>query len=130
MVRSTSGLRRGFTLIELLVVISIIGILVGLLLPAVQAAREAARKVNCDNNEKQLSLAMLNFESQKRYFPGYVNQFMVSSGTATGAFAVSWMVPILPYMEHRDIYDQYHPSFSASGGQPHRQRKPDSVRIS
>ena len=65
-------IRRGFTLIELLVVITIIGMLVALLLPAVQAAREAGRRAVCMNNQKQLGVAMLNFESY-RGFPGYVN---------------------------------------------------------
>ena len=61
--------KRGFTLVELLVVIAIIGILVGLLLPAVQAAREAARRMQCSNSIKQLSLAMLNYESAYKRFP-------------------------------------------------------------
>src|SRR4051794_29577998 len=64
-----SAPRRGFTLVELLVVIAIIGVLVALLLPAVQAAREAARKTKCKNNLKQLGLALLNYEGTVQCFP-------------------------------------------------------------
>ena len=93
--------RGGFTLVELLVVITIIGILMGLLLPAVQAAREAARRATCLNNQKQLSLAMLNFESTRRYFPGYINRL----GTDPTRMPVSWVVMLFPYLERKDLYD-------------------------
>lgn len=97
--------RSGFTLVELLVVIAIIGILVGLLLPAVQAAREAARRMQCANNEKQLGLAILNYESANKRFPS----MMCGSGTiVAGAqrFAMSGTYAILPYMEQVSLYDQ------------------------
>jgi prepilin-type N-terminal cleavage/methylation domain-containing protein/prepilin-type processing-associated H-X9-DG protein len=97
----------GFTLVELLVVITIIGVLIGLLLPAVQAAREAARKAQCSNNEHNLGIAMVGYDTAKKAFPGYVNNFPMSTGGGTGTLnvPVSWMVTILPYMEKRDVYD-------------------------
>lgn len=98
-------LSKGFTLVELLVVIAIIGILVGLLLPAVQAAREAARRMQCSNNVKQISLAVLNYESANRKFPAR------QSGTGTlnvggQRMRLSVFVTILPYIEQQALYDR------------------------
>jgi prepilin-type processing-associated H-X9-DG protein len=91
----------------LLVVITIIGVLIGLLLPAVQAAREAARKAQCANNEHNLALAMVNFETGRKCFPGYVNKMKLplQSGKGTQDIPVSWIVPLLPHMEQRQVYD-------------------------
>jgi prepilin-type N-terminal cleavage/methylation domain-containing protein/prepilin-type processing-associated H-X9-DG protein len=83
--------RLGFTLVELLVVIAIIGVLVALLLPAVQTAREAARRSQCQNNLKQTSLAVLNYEDVYRVLPGGMGRFGCCWGT--------WQVRLLPYIE-------------------------------
>jgi prepilin-type N-terminal cleavage/methylation domain-containing protein len=91
--------RFGFTLVELLVVIAIIGILVGLLLPAVQAAREAARRMQCQNNLKQLGLAMHNYESANARFIGAVGRFGCCWGT--------WQVGVLPFMEQSSMFNIY-----------------------
>ena len=91
---------RAFTLVELLVVIAIIGILVSLLLPAVQAAREAARAAGCQNNLRNVSLACLNYESSLRTLPpGFISQ-----DTKTEAWG--WSVFILPYLEEQSLYDR------------------------
>ena len=91
---------RGFTLVELLVVIAIIGVLVGLLLPAVQAAREAARRMQCSNSLKQLSLAMHNYESAFKVFPTR------KGGTRTNSYRRSGFTALLPFMEQTAIYQQ------------------------
>ena len=96
--------RCGFTLVELLVVIAIIGILVGLLLPAVQAAREAARRMQCSNNLKQHGLALLNYESTYKRFPiGFTDTAPTNAMLKDGGW--SWMCAILPYIEQNSLYN-------------------------
>ena len=104
--------RTGFTLVELLVVIAIIGVLVALLLPAVQAAREAARRMSCQNNVKQLSLSLHNFHDTMGHFPpGSQEQVYQkptpTNGTATLITGTNWLVHILPYIEQQNLYDKY-----------------------
>lgn len=99
---SRSQVVRGFTLVELLVVIAIIGVLVGLLLPAVQAARESARRSQCTNNLKQIGLGLLNYESTNRNFPP--GQFK-PAGLKENA-ALAWPVWHLSYMEQQPLYDR------------------------
>ena len=96
--------RRGFTLVELLVVIAIIGILVGLLLPAVQAAREAARRMQCGNNLKQMGLAFHNYaDANKRFPPGNI-----TDGPCCGTLSHTvWSVAILPYVEQSALDARY-----------------------
>lgn len=108
MKKSFGEVRRGFTLVELLVVIAIIGILVGLLLPAVQAAREAARRMNCSNNLKQLGLATHNFESAyKRLPPGFLGPKPIGSDQwpPTEEY-VGHLVFLMPFFEQAQIYDR------------------------
>ncbi len=98
--------RIGFTLVELLVVIAIIGILIGMLLPAIQSVREAARRTSCSNRMRQMGLAVLNFESTTGQFP--VNQVGPGRPDGSGGYEsgyYSWLVPVLPYMEQNNVYD-------------------------
>ena len=117
--------RVGFTLVELLVVIAIIGILVGLLLPAVQAAREAARRMQCSNNVKQIALSMHNYESSFKAFPAGNTAFFPrnvgASNGATGANILnngnwhngmlSWSAAVLPYMEGNALFNNLNFNF-------------------
>ncbi len=95
---------RGFTLVELLVVIAIIGILIALLLPAVQAAREAARRISCANNLSQVSLAVQNYEmAHGVYPPGTLNETGPIRNVAEG-YHHNWIVQVLPYMEQQSAF--------------------------
>jgi prepilin-type N-terminal cleavage/methylation domain-containing protein len=117
----------GFTLVELLVVIAIIGVLVALLLPAVQAAREAARRAQCLNRLRQLSIACLNYESSNKEMPPAVvmretfkktaryalyNPVTEAMSLTPGNRGHSWIVEILPYIEQQVLYDRWDRDFS------------------
>lgn len=140
--------RRGFTLIELLVVISIIGILVGLLLPAVNAAREAGRRTQCQNNMRQLGLGLMGFSNARNSFPNaatfgekpaaqtslaptdsILTDVLASNPTipttaANGFWGYSWVVDILPYIDSQDLYNGWNKqtNYLATSGVPSNQQ--------
>lgn len=99
---------KGFTLVELLVVIAIIGILVALLLPAVQAAREAARRTECNNNLKQLALACHNHHDTYKRFPPGCHQDQIPFGTSPSGsgYGGSWLQTILPFVEQQPLFSK------------------------
>jgi len=103
MCESSRAVRRGFTLIELLVVIAIIAVLIALLLPAVQSAREAARRAQCNNNLKQLGLAVHNYITQTNVFPAST----MFGGPLVGSwgYCPSWAVALLPNLEQTPLYN-------------------------
>jgi prepilin-type N-terminal cleavage/methylation domain-containing protein len=122
--RNRSWRRPAFTLVELLVVIAIIGILVGLLLPAVQAAREAARRMQCSNNVKQLALAFHNYHDTFRNFPlnfAFRNRpGLGGGGPAISDTGKSWLQMSLPFIEQTNLYNNIDFRFGLriSGGIP------------
>ncbi|MCS7306462.1 MAG: DUF1559 domain-containing protein [Thermoguttaceae bacterium] len=94
--------RKAFTLVELLVVITIIGMLMALLLPAVQSARESGRRASCQNNQRQLATALLIYVNDQGQFPGYRNRIALPN--ATNYVVGNWVVPLLPSLERADLY--------------------------
>lgn len=99
--------RRGFTLVELLVVIAIIGILIALLLPAVQSAREAARRINCSSNLRNLALAALNHHDAMGHFPVSMGLDAGTDGSEGAGPAAGWMLQVLPQLEQQALYDRF-----------------------
>jgi len=128
---------RGFTLVELLVVIAIIGILVALLLPAVQAAREAARRMSCSNNIKQLGIAFHNYHDTYKKLPApyslnRLDQLGAPLPGPRGDTAHSWGTALLPFMEQQPLYDQFDlrlPFFSPFGPYTYDNQTPSQERV-
>jgi prepilin-type N-terminal cleavage/methylation domain-containing protein len=118
--RSTKGWRRaaGFTLVELLVVIAIIGILIALLLPAVQAAREAARRSQCTNNLKQFGLGLHNYHDVQKSFPPRAVFGAANTGNPMAPYHHTWIEAILPYMEQMPLYNSVNHALPVWGSAP------------
>lgn len=110
-----SRMRRAFTLVELLVVIAIIGIMVGLLLPAVQAAREAARRMQCSNHLKQLTLSIHNYHDVHKATPLHMHRASHDYGGGGNSGNLSWYFGLLPYVEEASVFDNLPSAVTGAG---------------
>src|SRR5688572_7278344 len=111
--------RKGFTLVELLVVIAIIGVLVALLLPAVQAARESARRMSCSNNLKQFGIAIHNYHDTFTLLPMSIGPWSQGASPTPQRNGKGWIVSILPQLEQSALFAEFEPGFNGdmfSGG--------------
>lgn len=124
--RANRSSRDGFTLVELLVVIAIIGVLVALLLPAVQAAREAARRAECSNKLKQIALAMHLYHDSRETFPPGAQTDVAGTG---GNYFSGWTREILPYMENSQLRQLYRPALGAGSVPVSDQNDPDAKQF-
>ena len=102
--RSSTPVRSGFTIVELLIVIAIIGLLISLLLPAVQAAREAARLTTCSNQIRNVALAVIQFHDAHGHYPR--SRFKVPNDVGPDSKAWSWIAQVLPFLEEQALYDE------------------------
>ena len=113
-------IRSGFTLVELLVVIAIIGVLVALLLPAVQAAREAARRIQCANNLRNIALGLLTHHDAHKEFPSPASSpppdYRSMDVFSDARLFYSWAIEVLPNLEQQNLYDRFEIEFSTSSG--------------
>jgi len=108
--------RKAFTLVELLVVIAIIGILIGLLLPAINAAREAGRRATCTNNMRQLAVACISYCDSTGAFPAGMRVPKGQPPNTTFEFGPNWVITILPFMEYDSLYKQFNLNANISSG--------------
>ena len=121
--------KSAFTLVELLVVITIIGILIALLLPAVQAAREAARRMQCTNNLKQIGLGVLNYENTHRSFPAGLMVNIPGNCVGEDCRGACFLTIILPFVEQKQVHELYEPCYTHERGWIHWDSDPDLRKI-